>query len=185
MSAVGLDPALQVICRAALSLLFGSAALHKLRDVQGFRQALEAYDLVPRPWAVPAGAGVVAAEVGIAAGLWLPRVAPMAALTGAALLIVYATAIGVNLVRGRRDIDCGCGGPAGGQPISGRLVVRNALLVAVAVTSALPAGSRPLLWFDAVTVVAAVATTALLYAAADQLGSHHRGPQRNAEAAPN
>ena len=42
---------------------------------------------------------------------------PHAAAAAALLLALYAGAIGVNLARGRRDIDCGCGGPASRQPI--------------------------------------------------------------------
>lgn len=169
MTALAVDPALQCVVRAALSLLFGWATIHKLRDVAGFRVALERYELVPAPWAVPIGAFLITAEVGVAAGVWLPRVAPVAALGAAAVLALYAGAIGVNLVRGRRDIDCGCSGPARRQPISGGLVVRNSVIAAAALVGALPAGPRPLLWVDGVTIVAGVGALACLYAAADGL----------------
>jgi hypothetical protein len=178
MRTLAVDPALQLIVRASLSLLFARAALHKLRDVAGFGAALERYELLPAPWAVPAGAFVIAAEVGVAAGVWLPRVAPAAALGAAALLALYAGAIAVNLVRGRRDIDCGCSGPARRQPISAALVVRNGVIAAAAVLGALPAGPRALLWVDGVTVAASVAALACLYAAADGLlaeSAHGRG----------
>lgn len=184
MTTAAVDPALQLIGRAALSLLFGAAAVHKLRDARAFREALEAYDLLPRVWTVPGGAVLIAAEVGVAAALWLPRVAPAAALAGAALLVLYGGAIGVNLLRGRRDLDCGCGGPAGRQPISGALVVRNGVFAAVAVMSGMPVIPRPLLWVDGVTVVAGLATVALLYVAAEGLQFHRRGPQRDAEELP-
>jgi uncharacterized membrane protein YphA (DoxX/SURF4 family) len=178
-----MDPAVQLIVRGALALLFGWAAAHKLRDVAGFRAALEGYDLLARRWAVPAGALLIASEVGVAAGLLLPRVAPLAALAGAALLVLYAVAIAVNLRRGRRDIDCGCGGPAGRQTISGGLVVRNGVLALAALGSAAPAHARSLTWVDGPTIVAAVATVALLYTAVDGLLLNGRSdaPQRDAE----
>jgi hypothetical protein len=178
-----MDPAVQLIARGALALLFGWSAAHKLRDVEGFRAALEGYELLPRRWAVPAGALLIAGEVGVAAGLLLPRVAPVAALGAAALLVLYAGAIAVNLRRGRHDIDCGCGGPAGRQPISAALVVRNGVLAAAAIGSALPAQSRSLTWLDGTTVVAAVATLALLYAAVDGLLLNRRdhSPRSGAE----
>lgn len=169
MSAIGLDPALQLLARALLSILFASAAAHKLRDVASFRSALEAYELVPTLWTVPVGAVLIAAEIGVALGLWLPRVAPVAAVAAAALLALYAGAIAVNLARGRRDIDCGCAGPARRQPISRALVARNAVLAAVALASALPATARALTWIDAVTIIAGGALLALLYAAAEGL----------------
>jgi hypothetical protein len=162
-----LDPALRLLLRAALTLLFGWAAAHKLRDVASFRAAIDAYELLPPVWSVPAGVALIAAEVGVAAGLWLPRVAPVAAIAAALLLALYAGAIGVNLVRGRRDIDCGCAGPAHRQPISAALVLRNVVLAVAALAAALPAAPRALTWVDGVTVVAGVAALALLYGAAD------------------
>jgi len=169
MSTPALDPALQLLLRAALSLLFAAAATHKLRDVASFRTALERYELLPSLWSVPAGVALIAAEVGIAAGLWLPRVAPVAALAAAALLALYAGAIGVNLARGRRDIDCGCAGPARRQPISAALVRRNGVLAAAALVSALPGAPRGLTWVDGVTVIAGVTALGCLYAAVDGL----------------
>jgi hypothetical protein len=169
MSAWVLDPVPQLVIRAALSLLFAWAAQHKLRDVAAFRVALEGYALVPARWTVPFGAGLIAVEVGIAAGLWAPRVSPVAALAAACLLILYGSAIAINLVRGRRAIDCGCAGPARRRPIGWTLVVRNAVLAGAALASAWPGASRPLTWFDAVTVVAAVPALVFLYAAADGL----------------
>ncbi len=188
MTPLAVDPALQLVVRAALSLLFAWAALHKLRDVAGFAAALAGYELVPPAWTVPAGVFLIAAEVGVASGVWLPRVAPVAALGAAGLLALYAGAIGVNLVRGRRDIDCGCAGPARRQPISGGLLVRNGALAVAALVGALPAAPRALLWVDGVTIVAAVAVLACLYAAAGGLlasatrrKTHHRGTQRDTE----
>jgi hypothetical protein len=188
MTAVVSDPTVVLIGRLTLSLLFGTAALHKLRDVASFRAALERYELLPPLWAVPAGAAVIAAEVGIAVGLLLPPAAPVAALAAAALLVLYGAAIAANLARGRRDIDCGCSGPARRQPISGWLVARNALLATLAVGAAVPMGSRSLTWVDGITVVAGVVAAALLYVAADGLLAtsaseriHRRGTQRSAE----
>jgi len=169
MIGTGVDPTLQLVARAGLSLLLGWSGAHKLRDVGAFRAALEGYELLPPRWAVPAGAGLIAAEVGIASGLLLPRVAGVAALAAAGLLTLYAAAIAINLVRGRRDIDCGCAGPAGRQPISAGLVARNAALAAVALVGAVPTAARPLTWLDGVTVLAGVAALGLLYAAADGL----------------
>lgn len=178
-----MDPAVQLIVHGALALLFGWSAVHKLRDIEAFRVALEGYDLLPAPWAVPAGALLIATEVGVAAGLLLPRVAPLAAVAGAGLLVVYALAIAVNLRRGRRDIDCGCGGPAGRQTISAAMVVRNGLLALAALASAFRAHPRALTWVDWLTTGAGIGVAALLYVAIEQIRNiHHRGAQRLTEA---
>ena len=169
MSMWALDPVPQLVIRAALSVLFAWAAQHKLRDVAAFRVALEGYALVPAPWTVPFGAALIAAEVGIAAGLWAPHVSSVAAVAAAGRLLLYGFAIAVNLVRGRRAIDCGCAGPAQRRPIGWALVVRNGVLAGAALTSAWPGPSRMLTWLDAVTVTAAVVTLVFLYAAVDGL----------------
>jgi hypothetical protein len=169
MSAPAVDPALSWVLRVALSLLFVGAAAHKLRDVERFRRAVEGYDLLPPLWAVPVGGALIGLEVGIATGLWFARVAPIAALAAAVLLTAYGGAIALNLARGRRDIDCGCGGPGGLQAISAALVARNAFLAVAALVAALPASARALTWIDGLTIAAAVTALALLYVAADGL----------------
>src|SRR6185369_8077344 len=80
MNDAAIDPAVQLILRGLLSAVLAWAAWHKLRDVGAFRAAVEAYELVPPLWAVPVGAALIAAELGIAVGLWLPRVGTAAAL---------------------------------------------------------------------------------------------------------
>ena len=169
MSLPAMDPTLHLTLRAALALLFVWAASHKLRDVTGFQTALANYDLLPPRWIGPSSILLIGAELGVAVGLWLPRLGAAAAFAAAGLLALYAEAIVINLVRGRPDIDCGCAGPARRQAISAGLVLRNVALVGAALASALPTAVRSLTWIDGVTIVAAVATVALLYGAVDGL----------------
>jgi hypothetical protein len=162
-----IDPVAALALRASLSLLLASAALAKLRDLRGFGAAVAGYRLLPEALAAPAAAVFVAAELALAAGLWL---APAPATLGAAALFaLYGLAIAANLARGRRDIDCGCGGPLGRQPLSAGLVVRNLVLAAAALAGALPAPGRALAWLDLVTLGAAVAAAAALYGGASVL----------------
>jgi hypothetical protein len=88
------------------------------------------------------------------------------------LLIVYAAALATNLLRGRRQIDCGCGlsGAAGGeQPLSWWLVARNVVLASLAGLASLPDSGRDLGIFDALTLAGAMLAAVLLYAGASQL----------------
>lgn len=162
-----MDPVVELTVRAALALLLLVAAAHKLRDPGTFRATLAEYRLLPDA-VVPAAAGmVIGVELAIAAAL---LVLPAPGLVATALLLAtYAVAIGVNLARGRRHIDCGCGGPAARQPISGRLVARNLLLATAALAGLAPVDARPLVWVDALTVVAATAALATLYATLDRM----------------
>jgi hypothetical protein len=159
-----LDPTLEAACRGALALLLISAAWHKARDARAFRATLSAYGLLP-PAAVGAAALlVIAAEVVTAAALLVSRPRSVGPLLAAALLVVYTAAITINLVRGRRDIDCGCGGGAG-QPLGWWLVGRNGMLVAAALVCLLPPRPRPSVWVDVLTVTGTVAVVAALWTA--------------------
>jgi hypothetical protein len=162
-----MDPVAGLALRAGLTLLLGGAAFAKLRDLRGFAAAVAGYRLLPGALAGPAAAGFVAAEIALAVGLWAAP-AP-AALGVAALLALYAGAIGVNLARGRRDIDCGCGGPLGRQTLSPALVLRNLAVAGAALACTLPAAPRPLAWLDALTLAAALGAGTALYAAANLL----------------
>jgi len=162
-----LDPALQLALRGAAALLFGSAAVHKLRDPVGFRDALGAYGLLPEATLAPSVATLIVAEAAITVGCVVPASAAGACLAGALLLALYSAAIGINLARGRRTIDCGCGGPGGARPLRADLVARNLGVAALLCVAALAPSARALVWLDAITVAGAIAMLALLYTAID------------------
>jgi len=110
-------------------------------------------------------------EGGVAVALVVPDWGRFGALGAGLLLVGYSIAIGTNLLRGRRDIDCGCLGPAQRQPLSGWLLVRNTLLLAGAVAAALPAGARPLHWLDALSGFFAGVALPLFFMAFNQLAA--------------
>jgi hypothetical protein len=172
-----IDPLASLVLRTLLCGLLASAALGKLRDPRGFSAAVAGYRLLPPALAAPAAAAFVAAELGLAAALWWPPLRGAAALGAAGLLVLSAGAIGVNLARGRRDIDCGCGGPFGRQPLSLALVLRNLAWAGAALACALPAAPRPLGALDAFTLAAAVAAGAALHAAAAVLLARPAAPR--------
>lgn len=180
-----MDPVVAAILRGGLGVVLLTASAHKLRDIPAFRAAVAEYRLLPEAVAGLAAVLLVLVEVGAALALLVPIDARPAAALAAALLALYTSAIAINLARGRRDLDCGCAGPARRQPIGGALVARNLVLLAAALACALPIGPRALGWVDVATVVVAVATLALLYSAVEQLLA--TGPARErlrAEVAP-
>jgi hypothetical protein len=157
-----IDPALQLGVRLAGALLLAGAAWHKLRDREAFRAALADYRLLPAALVPLAAQLVVALEVALAAVL---LATPRAGLAAAGLLAGYALAIGVNLLRGRRHIDCGCGGEP--QPLSAWLVARNLVVAAVFAVCAAPASGRTLGALDAASVAGSLAALGLLWRAID------------------
>jgi hypothetical protein len=173
------DPAIHLTIRTALALLFLVAAAHKLRDLAVFRATFAEYRILP-----DALSGLVPfVELTVAVLLLVPAGGALGEVGAAALLLVYAAAVGVNLARGRRHIDCGCAGPRARRPIGGGIVVRNVLLAAAALMALGPVEPRPLVWIDALTVSGAVVALAALYLATDRLMAHAPALARLREAA--
>lgn len=151
-----MDPVTTLIVRYALALLFAGAALHKLFDRRRFDGIVLDYRLAPPRLALRIARLLPLLELLIAGGLAIPW--PPASPAAALLLAGYGLAMAINLVRGRREIHCGCGGLP--QRLSLWLVARNAVLAAAAVSLLLPAGMR--VGALDVTTLAAMATVAVL-----------------------
>ncbi len=181
VAAIVIDPAAQMTLRGALALLFLFAAVHKLRYPRGFREALAGYELVPAAWHAPVAMLLVGLELAVGASLLIPGLAPAGGAAAAGVLTLYTAAVTINLYRGRRDIDCGCAGPAGRVPLNRGLVIRNAFLIAASVACALPADGRPLAWLDIVTIASGLLALSLVYIAADTALANWAGLSKSAE----
>jgi hypothetical protein len=156
-----MDPLVRDVLRGATTVLFSFALYHKVHDWAGFRRALGDYRLVPASLVPIAAVIVTLLEASVVFGRLI--------VVGGALLLAYAAAIAVNLLRGRDRIDCGCGGVAGRQRLSWWLVGRNVLCAAGAFAASSRASLRDLGWIDAFSVIAAVAVLGALYVATDHL----------------
>jgi hypothetical protein len=166
-----IDPAVGALLAGAFALLFASAALHKLLHHAAFSEAFRAYAVVP-PGLARLSVLVPPLELMVAAALLAGGSRAGAAAAGAALLLLYASAIAINLARGRRDLSCGCGGPNDRRPIAAWMVWRNLLLAGLLGVTLLPWVPRPLGAADALTIGAGTAVTALLYMSLDGLLGH-------------
>jgi hypothetical protein len=164
-----MDPAIDLALRASLALLFAAAAVHKIRDGARFRATVVEYRLLPPVLALPASVAIVVAELAVATLLALPATRGIGYAGVAGLASIYAIAIGVNLRRGRRDLDCGCLGAGGREAISWWLVGRNLVLVALALAGSAPAAERALGWVDGVTGVGLLAVAIFGWVAVDGL----------------
>jgi hypothetical protein len=163
------DPVFTHIISCCVALLFAVAAVHKLRAPAVFRASMQAYRLLPEILLAPAAGVLITLELlaAVMALVAATRVAGLGILAG--LLMLYAGAIGINLYRGRTDIDCGCNGPASKQTISGWLVLRNLLLAALALLAITAPANRALNWLDWLTIAFGVLVSAGLYLGFNQL----------------
>jgi hypothetical protein len=166
---VRIDPAVAALVLACASLLFGAAAVHKFRDLRRFDEIFVAYGLLPTGIARHVSLGVPLVEALVCLGLLLDSTRFGAACAGIVLLLGYAAAIGVNLMRGRSDLACGCGGPGDLRPIAAWMVWRNALIAALLGAATLPPAPRALELTDMLTVGCGTAAAALVYMCLDRL----------------
>lgn len=156
----------QLLACVAIGLMLAVAGAGKLLALARFRDAVAGYRLVPGALVPVAAIVLVVAEVCIGLALLLPSLR-IAALAGAGLLALFAAAIAINLLRGRRDVDCGCNLGAVPQPIGWGLVARNlalaALLLACLVpTPVLPAGVAPVVTLAGIVLWAVTRVFAML-----------------------
>ena len=164
-----LDPIFIIASALTIAVLLASAATHKVRAPARFAKQLADYQLLPDVLVRPVARVIPVVELVIAFALLVPVSRYWAALTAASLIALYAAAIGINLWRGRRDIDCGCAGPDQAQPLRPILLLRNSVLVGVALLASVLPMARDLGFFDGFVTVTASAVALLLYAAADGL----------------
>ncbi len=163
------DPAVTWMLAVAVAMLFAASAAMKFADLDQFAAALENYRILPAGLVTPASWMIPLLEALASAGLLLPAARAEACLLTAVLLAIFTAAVAINLARGRREIDCGCFGPALRQALSGWLLVRNSVLLAAVAAIALPARVRPLGWVDFATVVFGAITLDILYVSMNYL----------------
>lgn len=130
---------------------------------------MQEYRLLPPALLTPASILVMISETLGAALALIPAARSTGLAIMAALLFVYAAGIGINLLRGRRDIDCGCNGPASRQMLSWWLVARNLLFLGFILLAMQPTSGRQFVWLDGLTVLFGVLVVSGLYLSLNQL----------------
>lgn len=163
---------LVLACAVALVGVFGVSASGKLggKRFRVFVTTAGPLELMPRRWRAGVATAVVGAElaivVAVAVGLvmvlfGLSRVVLVAGLTGAAVLLAgFTVAIGLLLRRGDRK-PCHCFGVTD-IPLGPAHLVRNLVLLALAVTGALARGSGFAVAGVALACVAGVVVAVLM-----------------------
>ena len=117
--------------RLFLAAVFAAAALAKLSDVEGTRRALKEFG-APGVL-IPASSILLPAfEILIAAALVSARAAQWGAIAALALLGLFSAVIFINLARGRAH-SCHCFGQFHSAPISAKTLIRNFILIGMAV----------------------------------------------------
>ncbi len=164
-----MDPVIKIIICICMCILFGVAAIHKLKAPAVFRAAMKDYQLVPSILLSIVPMVLIFLELLSVILVLVPSAQAIGLLIMAALLLIYAGGISINLYRGRRDIDCGCNGPATTQALSWWLVARNLVFLGLVLLAVGPSIERALNWLDLFTIFFGVLVASGLYLGFNQL----------------
>ncbi len=144
------DPSIALAGRLLGALVFAAAVAGKIKHRHELAGVVANYRLLPEPLAASAAWVIVGFEclvvLSLVSGVWLAVGAALAI----ALLAGFALAMGINLARGRHEIDCGCFQSGLRQRLSAVLVARNFLLAALLspILVAPAASATTLQWVD-------------------------------------
>jgi hypothetical protein len=155
---------LAVAIRILVALIFLAAALGKMRHWLAFQGVLANYRLLPENLIAPLSYLLPPTEAVLAVWLAADFRSAGGPLAAAVLLLVFAAAMGINLRRGRRFIDCGCFQSTLKQTLSWRLVGRNVVLALLASFAAVAAPDRGDAWLTFAGVLAGALLFVLLNA---------------------
>jgi hypothetical protein len=169
--AVAADPIAQGALAGCFALILFAAAWHKLTEPLMFQAALDAYRLLPSVMTAAAARALPVVEATIGVALIVPSTRQAALSAFALLMAFYAAAIAINLLRGRAQIDCGCGAEV--HLLSWALVARNGLLALAALVICRPDSERQIDWLDGVTLIACVLALYGFYLMCDELLRQH------------
>ena len=129
---------IEIVFRIALAGVLAGAALAKLASPRSSRAALVTFGLEPGALQTVAWGGLIAAELGLAAGV--AAGSDRAAYAAAALMAMFALALVSAILRGRTGAPCACFGSR--SKVGWPAVGRNAALAAgLAAVPSLPSGA--------------------------------------------
>lgn len=111
--------------RLFLSIVFFISSLNKMREFQQFTATVTAYRLLPETWSKTSALAITGTEFSVSMLLFMGWQSQIAAFVSIFMLFIFSIAMGINLIRGHTDLECGCSGAKNAQKISLGLVGRN------------------------------------------------------------
>ena len=115
--------------RLILAAVLLTSSFPKLRATHSFAASVQAYHLLPQRWVRPFALTLPWLELALGTMLLVGWQTRFAALASASLLLVFLVAMGLNLARGRKNLDCGCSGKKHAQKIGWKTIIRNLALI--------------------------------------------------------
>lgn len=121
-----------LFARTFLALVLLGASGAKLLNLRGFVAVVRDYRLLPESMVGLAGRLLPVTETVVAVGFLLGTSIEWVAMAAMCLFLLFGGAVAINLLRGRREISCGCFGPNQNHHLTWGLVARNGILAGLA-----------------------------------------------------
>jgi uncharacterized membrane protein YphA (DoxX/SURF4 family) len=138
-------PYVLLLARLILGSIFAVAGMAKLRHPRVFVSTVVGYHILPIRWARRVALILPWLEVWLGCTLLLGIGLRAGAVSSGLLLSLFTGAVSINVIRGRKDLDCGCLGAQHRQKIGGGILVRNAGLILLALPLAWWGGDDPVI----------------------------------------
>jgi uncharacterized membrane protein YphA (DoxX/SURF4 family) len=120
-----------LIIRTLIGVIFLSSGISKIPKFEEHLIILKEYNIIPAKLIKIIGITGVMFEIFLGGMFLLGLFTKFAVFLSIILLTVYSIAISYNLLKGKKEISCGCGGILGNNSLSWFLVVRNFFLVLI------------------------------------------------------
>jgi uncharacterized membrane protein YphA (DoxX/SURF4 family) len=127
---VGIEQLLLLI-RLLIGTVLISYGISKVKHFEESIVTIEEYKIIPKFLIKPFAFINITLEILLGLHLYMGLFQEVASFLAILLLTVYITAIMINLIKGRVNISCGCGGILGSKGISWWLVLRNVSFIVV------------------------------------------------------
>mgnify|MGYP001027608389 CR=1 FL=1 len=122
---------LTLFIKISLAVIFISSGLSKVRSIESHHFLVKSYEIVPKNLVSVSSYLNIFIELFTGTLLFFGIFHVLSSVLTLLLLAIYIFAISFNLLRGRKNISCGCGGVLGNHQLSLNLVIRNIILFLV------------------------------------------------------
>ncbi|MFJ8516171.1 MauE/DoxX family redox-associated membrane protein [Lysinibacillus xylanilyticus] len=126
-----------LVIRNIFALIFLTSSISKIKNYEDHVFSIIEYKIIPTKYVRKYAVIDITLEILLGLAFLIGMYIKYAFVGSTLILAIYTIVISINVIKGRTDIDCGCGGIVGAHKLSWMLVYRNLILIIVLVVSLL------------------------------------------------